>query len=162
MEEYEIFTLARVVHVLGVVLWIGGVAMVTLVILPSLKQFDATDNRIEAFERIEGRFARVAKITTLITGLTGFYMLYEMDAWNRYLDYRYWWIHAMTLVWILFTIILFVLEPFVLKKRMAAFAESHPEKVFTIMQRAHWVLLIISLMTIAGVVAGSHGWQWMK
>lgn len=32
------FVFARVVHVLSVVLWIGGVAMVTLVLLPVLKQ----------------------------------------------------------------------------------------------------------------------------
>lgn len=32
------FVLARVVHVLSVVLWIGGVEMVTLILLPVLQQ----------------------------------------------------------------------------------------------------------------------------
>ena len=31
------FVLARVIHVLSVVLWIGGVAFVTLVLLPGMK-----------------------------------------------------------------------------------------------------------------------------
>ena len=33
----EYFTLARVLHVLAVILWIGGVAMVTTVIIPAVK-----------------------------------------------------------------------------------------------------------------------------
>ena len=31
-----------------------------------------------------------------------------------------------------------------------------------IMHRHNWVLLIISLITTAGAVAGSHGWFWIK
>jgi hypothetical protein len=25
----------------------------------------------------------------------------------------------------------------------------------------HWVMLVLSLVTIAGTVAGSHGWLWL-
>lgn len=35
--------LARVLHVVGVVLWIGGVAMVTTVILPAVKRLASAD-----------------------------------------------------------------------------------------------------------------------
>ncbi len=38
----EYFTLARIIHVLAVVLWIGGVAMVTTVIIPSIKKLKYT------------------------------------------------------------------------------------------------------------------------
>lgn len=41
------FALARVLHVLGVVLWIGGVAMVTTVLLPSVRQFKSEHEQIE-------------------------------------------------------------------------------------------------------------------
>ena len=156
------FTLARVIHVIAVVLWIGGVAMVTTVIIPAIKKLRSKEERVESFEQIEGKFALQAKITTLLTGLTGFYMLYELNAWNRYLDYRFWWIHAMTLVWVLFTLILFVLEPFVLHKLFRKYVNINPEKTFNIMHRLHWLLLIISLITIGGAVAGSHGWFWIK
>ena len=80
----EYFTLARVIHVLAVILWIGGVAMVTTVIIPAVKIMKAKEEQIETFEKIEGRFALQAKITTLITGLSGFYMLYAIDGWERY------------------------------------------------------------------------------
>lgn len=155
MEEY---TLARVIHVLAVVLWIGGVAMVTTVIIPAIKKMASKEDRINTFEEIEGRFAFQAKITTFITGLTGFYMVYRLDAWDRYFNANYWWLHAMTIVWLIFTLVLFVLEPLVLHKLFKKFAEKNPEKTFKIMHRAHWVLLTLSLITIAGAVAGSHGW----
>lgn len=110
----EKLTLARLLHVLAVVLWIGGVAMATTVIIPAIKAMKSADDRIRFFKKIENRFSLQAKTTTLITGITGFYMLYEMNAWSRYLDARFWWLHAMTFIWLLFTLILFVLEPLVL------------------------------------------------
>lgn len=154
----EYLTLARVLHVLAIVLWIGGVAMVTTVIIPAVKKLRSKEEQIETFERLEGRFSLQAKITTLITAITGFYMLYVLNAWNRLLDPNFWWIHAMILVWLLFTIVLFVLEPFFLHKVFRKFAHQDPEKAFRIMHRAHWILLILSMITIFGAVAGSHGW----
>jgi uncharacterized membrane protein len=159
MEKY---TLARVLHVLAVILWIGGVSMVTTVLIPAIKRLKNKEEQIKTFEQIEGRFALQAKITTLITAITGFYMMYELDAWDRYFDYRFWWIHAMTLIWVLFTLILFVLEPLLLHKLFRKYAEENPSRTFSIMHRAHWILLLLSLLTTAGAVAGSHGWFIIK
>ncbi len=155
-------TFARVIHVLAVILWIGGVAMVTTVIIPAIKRMKSKEEQIETFEKIEGRFAIQAKITTLITGLTGFYMLYVLDAWDRYLDVKFWWVHAMTLVWILFTVVLYILEPLVLHKLFKKYANENPGRTFNIMHRAHYFLLILSLITTAGVVAGAHGWHLFR
>ena len=151
-------TLARVLHVIGVIVWIGGVSMVTTVIIPSVKRLKSKEEQIKTFEQIEGRFSFQAKLATLLTGITGFYMLHELNAWERYLDYRYWWVHAMTLVWFIFSIILFILEPFILHRLFKKYAAENPEKTFKFIHRAHWVLLIISLITVFGAVAGSHGW----
>ncbi len=155
-------TLARTIHLIGVILWIGGVAMVTTVLIPAIKRFNSKEEKIETFEKIEGRFAIQARVTTLLTGATGFYMLYELDAWERYLDYRFWWIHGMTLIWVLFTVMLFILEPFVLHKKFKTRAEKAPERTFRIMHRLHWVLLILSLIVAAAGVAGSHGLFFIK
>lgn len=153
----EDLTLARVIHILAVVLWIGGVAMVTTVILPAVKKMKSKEDKLKTFEEIEGRFALQAKITTLLTGISGFYMLYKLDAWDRYMDYRFWWIHAMTFVWLLFTVILFVLEPFILHRLFKKYVGENPEKAFSFVHKAHWILLLLSLITIIGAVAGSHG-----
>jgi uncharacterized membrane protein len=154
----EYFTLARVLHVLAVVLWIGGVSMVTTVIIPAVKKMKSKEDKIETFEKIEGRFAIQAKITTLITGISGFYMVYSLNAWNRFLEPRYWWFHTMVLVWVIFTVVLYILEPFILHKLFKKYVNKNPEKAFNIMHKAHWILLILSLITIFGAVAGSHGW----
>jgi len=158
----ENFTLARVIHVIAVILWIGGVAMVTTVIIPAIKKLKSKEEQIKTFEQIEGRFAIQAKITTLLTGLTGFYMLYVLDGWDRYFDYKFWWIHAMTLVWIIFTLVLYILEPYVLHRLFRQYAENNPAKTFSFMHRVHWILLLVSLITTAGAVAGSHGWFFVK
>ncbi len=153
---------ARVIHVIAVIMWIGGVAMVTTVLIPSIRKLSSKDGQAKLFSQIEGSFAWQAKITTLLTGLSGFYMLYELDAWNRYLDARYWWIHAMTLVWIIFTLVLYVLEPLILHKLFEKYTRIDPDKTFAFIQRAHWVLLLLSLLTTAGAVAGSHGWFFIN
>jgi len=95
----------------AVVLGIGGVAMVTTVLLPAIRNLASDEEKLPLFERIESRFSLQAKVTTLLTGLSGFYMLHVLDAWSRYTEPRFWWIHAMTLVWVIFTLILFVIEP---------------------------------------------------
>lgn len=157
----DYLSLARVLHVLAVVLWIGGVAMVTTVIIPAVRRMKSAEEQMETFEKIEGRFSLQAKITTLITALTGFYMLH-LYGWDRLLDLRFWWIHAMILVWLIFTVILFVLEPYVLHRVFKKYAEKDSARAFLIIHRAHWVLLILSLITIFGAVAGSHGWYFIN
>ena len=153
--------LARVLHVLAVVLWIGGVAMVTTVILPAVRRQGAGQTPLELFERIEGRFAWQARATTLVTGLSGFYLIDTMQAWSRFASISYWWMHAMLLVWLLFTVMLFVLEPLFLRKWFAAQAAERPAATFRRIQTFHWILLTLSLVTIAGAVAGSHGLLWL-
>ena len=95
MEQYII---GRVLHVLGVVLWIGGVAMVTTVLLPVSRSKKRPEERVAFFERIESRFAWQARVTILLTGITGIWMLSLIDSWSRYQSLSFWWLHAMTAV----------------------------------------------------------------
>jgi uncharacterized membrane protein len=74
---------ARALHVLAVVIWIGGVAMVTTVVLPAVRHGDIGPNRLQAFEAIERRFGWHARIATVIVALTGFYMTDALDLWGR-------------------------------------------------------------------------------
>ncbi len=149
--------LARVLHVLGVVLWIGGVAMVTTVLLPATRRLRTPDERIVFFETIERGFALQARVTTLVTGLSGLYLVYQFDLWQRFALIEYWWMHAMVLVWVLFTLMLFVLEPLFLHRWFIERAKRDPDSTFALAARLHWVLLGVSLVTVAGAVAGSHG-----
>ncbi len=152
------WVIARVLHVLGVVLWIGGVAMVTTVVLPATRRLRTPAERVAFFEKIEHGFAAQSRITTLITGLSGFYLVHRLDLWQRFARAEYWWMHAMVAVWALFTLVLFVLEPLFLHRWFIERAQRAPESTFRLVTRLHWVLLALSLITVAGAVAGSHGY----
>ena len=160
MNSLNYFILARVLHVLGVVLWIGGVAFVTTVLIPALREISSSEKRLEQFEQLERRFAAQARVVTVITGLSGFYLLHAMNAWERYHSIEFWWVHLMTLIWVIFTVVLFVLEPLVLHKLFADLARRDSEKAFTWLQRMHRILLSLSLLAIVGGVAGAHGFDF--
>lgn len=148
--------LARALHVLAVVHWIGGVAMVTWVILPALRD-RATDDPIAMFERIEGRFSWQAKISTLLAGSSGFYLTDRLFAWERFAEPAFWWMHAMVAVWAIFTFVLFVAEPLFLHRWFRARAARDPAGTLKLVIRMHRVLLTASLVTVAGAVIGAHG-----
>lgn len=155
------YVLARVIHVLGVVLWIGGVLFVTTVLIPSVRTLKDPEERLALFEAVEGRFAWQARVTTLLTGLSGFYMVHTLNAWSWFLEPSRWYLHAMLLVWVLFTLMLFILEPLVLHRALHERAQRDPEGTFRLIQRMHIVLSIISLVATAGAVAGAHGWLYI-
>jgi uncharacterized membrane protein len=149
--------LARALHVLAVVLWIGGVAMVTTVLLPAVASKVEPARRVDFFESIESRFAGQSRLTTLLAGASGFYLVWRLDLWGRFLEARFWWMHAMVALWLVFTLMLFVLEPLVLHAWFRTRAARDAVGTFVLVTRLHRVLLAASLVTILGAVAGSHG-----
>lgn len=150
-------TIARAIHVLAIVHWIGGVTMVTLVLLPGLIHNTPAAQRLAIFELIEGRFAKQARVSTLLAGASGLYMTYRLEAWDRFLDPSFWWMDAMVLVWAIFTVALFVVEPFFLHRRLRESAARDPDGTFRRIWRQHAILLTLSLVTVAGAVIGAHG-----
>lgn len=151
-------TLTRALHVIAVVHWIGGVGFVTLVLLPAVRKFAAPEARVALFEDIERRFATQARVSTLTAGLTGFWMTWRLDAWGRFAEPGFWWMHAMLALWALFTLMLFVLEPLVLHRWFLKRAARDPEATFALIERLHRALLTASAVTVAAAVLGAHGW----
>lgn len=150
--------IARALHVVAVVVWIGGVSMATTVALPAIRRGDLGENRLRAFQAFEHRFIWQARSAVILVGLTGFYMVWRLDLWSRFRDFTYWWLHAMVCLWLLFAFILFIGEPFILHRRFGKWASRQPDAAFARLHRVHRVLLVLSLITIFGAVAGSHGW----
>jgi len=157
MENFNYFVFARALHVIGVVLWIGGVAFVTMVLIPSLKNINDSSNKLELFEKLEGKFSFQAKLATLVTGVSGFYMVEVMNAWDRYQHLQFWWMHLMTLIWFIFTLVLFVLEPLFLHQWFHEQAIKDSVKTFSLIHLIHKILLALSLLAVFGAVAGAHG-----
>ena len=149
--------IARAIHVLCVIHWIGGVAMVTAVILPAAARLATPERRLELFEQIEDRFSLQAKISVPLAGLSGFYMTERLGAWGRFGDPAFWWMDAMVAVWAIFMVVLFVAEPLFLHRWFRARMASAPARTFGLVRRAHWVLLSAGAVTAAGAVLGAHG-----
>lgn len=148
--------LARALHVIGVVIWIGGVTMATSIILSAVRRGELGPNWIEAFHAVERRFVWQARTATILVGTTGFYMVEKVDLWDRFRFAEFWWMHAMVALWLVFTLVLFVAEPLILHRRFDRWARSNPSAAFASLQRGHWILVTLSLITICGAVFGSH------
>jgi len=157
MAGEDFFVLARIFHVIGVVLWIGGVAFLALVLVPTLRSMPEPEKSFKLFAAVEGRFNRQAKIVTVITGLSGFFMLTWLSAWDRYLDLSFWWVHLMTLIWFIFTLLLFVIEPMLIRRNIHEKAMSDPTATFKFVNRMLMVLTILSMIAIFGAISGVHG-----
>jgi uncharacterized membrane protein len=146
---------ARAIHVFAVVVWIGGVAMVTTVILPIVRRGEK--DRLALLEAVERRFIWQARIATLLVAASGFYMVDQLDLWHRFRAIEFWWMHAMVLLWLIFTLILFIGEPLIKIRRAARRAQAAPDARLVRMQWLHWALLVLSAITILAAVAGSQG-----
>jgi uncharacterized membrane protein len=153
----DILTLARALHVLALVHWIGGVAMVTGIVLPRARAMADSRAAIAVFESFESRFAVQARYSILLAGISGFYMTDRLDAWSRLFDPAYWWLILMVAVWAVFALMVFVLEPLVIHRLFHDYALRDKERAFTLAINLHAVALAASGVAIVAGVLGAHG-----
>lgn len=147
---------ARAIHVVAVVVWIGGVWLVTTVLLPGMKK-KPQQEWIREFDAIEQRFAPQARIAVLLVLLSGLYMLYQYDLFDRFTDGHFWWMHLMVCVWLIFAALLFVIEPLIIRRTVHKRATAAPQAPLTRMLWMHRVMLALSLLAIFTAIGGSHG-----
>lgn len=133
-------------HVLGVVWWIGGVSMVTATLLPIFNRLPP-DERVQRIKQLEHRFANQARVAVLVVGITGFWM-YSLvpDAIAQT-----WWVGLMLLVWVLFSVLLFIAEPLRLPAKLGLI---HKPAAFL---GVHAVLLTLALAAVFCGVVGARG-----
>ncbi len=81
-------------------------------------------------------------------------MVDRLELWDRFRRIEFWWMHAMGLLWLIFTIVVFIGEPLV--ARMHRHQRARPERRLSWMQWIHWALLLLSAITILAAVAGSQ------
>jgi uncharacterized membrane protein len=154
---FDDIALARAIHVLALVHWIGGVTAVTMIILPHARALPHAKDAIAAFEAFERRFAQQVRVSILLVGCSGLYMLIKLDAWDRFRYASFWWMHLMVAVWILFALMVYVVEPLVLHRLFHNFALRRMDDALAMAQRFHVIALLVSALTIAAGVLGAHG-----
>ena len=151
-------TVARIIHVVSVVAWIGGVGFVTTVVFPSVRRANAPQDRLAAFLSVEAPFSWQARVWVAMAGISGLYMTWRLDAWSRFTRVAGWWMDAMAGLWLVFAVMLFVLEPLVLHRRLERLVGTpDAAAAFARMERLHLILLAASAVTVLGAVGGSHG-----
>jgi uncharacterized membrane protein len=148
--------LARAVHVLCVVHWIGGVGFVTLIALPLARANEDARKGWALFEAIERRFSAQVRWSIPLAGATGLWMAWRLDLWAGFADPALGWLGLMAAVWAVFMLAVFVVEPLA-HGRLSAEAERDPRGVLTRLWWAHLVLLAAAAVTILGAVLGTHG-----
>ena len=156
-----LFSILHIIHLLTVILWIGGLAFVTTMIFPMLLKTQNALEKVLLFRRIEHRFARVARAYNVIVGVTGFAMLFTMG-WHKTLLTRPGIpLLIMTLIWVFWFVMLFGLEPVLIKKMLDNMAKSGDkleiDTIFAKMNRMHWLMLFISLVAAAAGAVFAHG-----
>ena len=108
------------------------------------------------FNAVERRFAPQARIAVLVVVLSGLYMLYRYDLWNRFADPRYWWMHLMVAVWLLFVVLLSVFEPLVGHHVIRRRAGDAPRATLKLMLLLHRLMLALALLAICAAIGGAH------
>jgi uncharacterized membrane protein len=150
-------TIARAIHILSIVIWMGGVAFVTIVLIPTIRYSSFRGDECYLFNTIENRFAQIARALVLLAGCSGFYMVYQLDAWNRFWELRYFWMHAMVLIWLMFVLALFLIEPYFIKYHGRVVKDGRSFGSLQKTQVVHLLILTLSLITIFISVLGAHG-----
>jgi uncharacterized membrane protein len=149
---------ARAVHLLAIVHWIGGMAVVTTIVLPHARSFPDADAALGAFEAFERRFAQQVRISILLTGMSGIYMIWRLAAWERFRSFSFWWLDLMVALWILFALMLFVIEPLWTDRLLRFYVLRDKNRAFSVMTKLHWLALGAATLTIAAGTLGVHGY----
>ncbi len=145
-----LYIAALAIHVLSIVIWIGGVAFVTLVTFPMILRVEKSLDQVLMFQGVEHRFAKIAKAMVILAGLSGFYLIYEKG-----LSFGVW---VMIFVWTFYASLLFGLEKLIFKRLFSAPSgkQLDTKKVFNILQGFHWFVLALSFMAIAAGIYEGH------
>ncbi|MBI4699207.1 MAG: hypothetical protein HY758_09985 [Nitrospirae bacterium] len=145
-----LYVIALTVHVLSIIIWIGGVSFVTMITFPMIQRAGSSLEQVMMFQGTEHRFAKIAKAMVILAGLSGFYLInvkgMSFGAW------------IMIIVWAFYASLLFGLEKILFKKIFAkpTGEELDTNKIFFILQVFHWVILALSYSAVAAGLFAAH------
>ncbi|MGE5893293.1 MAG: hypothetical protein ACM34I_04495 [bacterium] len=144
------------IHVTTIVLWIGGVAFVTIIIFPMLLRMEDSLEKVLLFQGIENRFAKQARAYAWIAGITGGLLLFLTGQHQLLFTMRGLGITVMLLVWIVYILVL-TFEKRLFQIVFKTGGDVDTAKVFRRLNVFHWVVLGLSLLTVFAGVWGGHG-----
>lgn len=144
-----LYGIALIIHVISIIIWIGGVSFVTLVTFPMIIRLEKSLEQVLMFQGIEHRFAGIAKAMVVLAGMSGLYLIYEKGT-----SLAVW---IMIVVWAFYASLLFGLEKLIFKKLFARPEDqADMKKVFSLLQGFHWVVLGLSFLAVAAGIWAGH------
>jgi uncharacterized membrane protein len=148
--------LLTAIHVTTIILWIGGVAFVTIIILPLLSGMEDPFEKVLLFQRVENKFAKQARIYAWTAGITGGLLLYLMGQQKELFTMNTLGPTVMLIVWLSYIVVL------TFEKKIFAVLFSQEDKldaakIFLRMTTFHWIILGLSLSAVFIGVWSGHG-----
>ena len=148
--------LLTAIHVVTIVLWIGGGSFVTIIVFPMLLRMEGSLEKVMFFQGVEHRFAKLAKIYVAIAGVTGFLILYLNNGYSLLFTREGIGLTLMLIAWVFYVLVL------LFEKKIFLKLFSQPEKldtsqIFFRLSAFHWFVLGISLLAVAAGVWQGHG-----
>lgn len=150
-----LLTILLIIHVICIIIWIGGVAFVTAVIFPLMYKTEGSLEKALLFQRVEHRFAGMVRWLIALVGVTGLWILSAKYGFAILLQRRGLGIVIMIAVWALYTTVLLS------ERRIFGRTFADPEKIdmdraLRMINAMHWVLLTISFSAVAAGVWFGH------
>ncbi len=147
--------LLLIIHVICVIIWIGGVTFVTTVIFPMMYKTEGSLEKALLFQRVEHRFAGMVKWLIGITGVTGFWLLSSRYGIGILTTARGIGVVIMLFAWSLYTGVL-LSERKVFAKIFADPEKIDMDKALKMINAMHWMLLTVSFSAVAAGVWFAH------
>ncbi len=145
-----------IIHVIAVIIWIGGVTFVTTVIFPMMYMTEGSIEKALLFQRVEHRFAGMVKWLIVIVGVTGFWLLYAQYGFAILAERKGLGILIMLFAWTLYATVL-LSERKIFSKIFADPEKTDMDRALRLINAMHWALLIVSYAAVAGGVWFGHG-----
>lgn len=151
-----LLTILLIIHVICVIVWIGGVTFVTTVIFPMMYMTEGSLEKALMFQRVEHRFSGMVKWMVGIVGITGLWMLYAKYGFGILTQARGIGVVVMIFAWAFYTTVL-LSERKIFGKIFADPEKIDMDQALKLINIMHWFLLVISYSAVAGGVWFAQG-----
>ena len=149
-------TILLIIHVIGVIIWIGGVAFVTMVIFPMMYRTEGSLEKALLFQGVEHRFSGIVRWLIVVVGGTGFTLLSAKYGFSILSTQHGLGILIMLFAWTFYTVVI-LSEKKIFGKIFADPGKIDMDKALKMINVMHWVLLTISFSAVAGGIWFAHG-----
>jgi len=143
------YVIALTIHVISVIIWIGGVAFVTMVTFPMIQRGSSSLEQVMMFQGTEHRFGKIAKTMVILAGLSGLYLIKVKG-----MSFGVW---VMIILWVVYASLLFGLEKMIFKKLFGKPSDQiDTKKIFSLLQGFHWIVLTLSFLAVTAGIWAAH------